>query len=206
MLNKKLNYSVALLFAVVLLLGCSQNSQETSEQDGLNSEPAQPSSTPIPTDTPAYTEIPVATDTPAPTETPQATDTPPPTETPEPTPMPEVNLAPDLPEGDTLRGRNAAVRYRCHGCHLDPGEYGPQFAAFEDLPHIMERGELRIAAPGYEGRAATNLEYIIESIFLPEIHLIEGEWEEAMPTTFLIRMTDQELANILAWMEAIENE
>jgi hypothetical protein len=74
----------------------------------------------------------------------------------------------------------------------------------EDLPHIMERGELRIADPAYKGQATTNQEYIVESIFLPEAHFIEGDWEESMPTTFLVRITEQELANIFAWMSSLE--
>ena len=110
----------------------------------------------------------------------------------------------EIAEGDPLRGRNAAVKYRCYGCHVDPGKYGPQFASSEELPHIMERGELRIADPAYEGSAATNREYIIESIFLPETYILPGEWEKAMPLTFHLRMTDTELANIMAWLSTLE--
>lgn len=108
-------------------------------------------------------------------------------------------------DGDRLRGKNAAIKYRCFGCHADENpEYGPPFTATGDLPHILERGDLRIADPAYEGRAATNREYLIESIFLPEAYVLPGEWAEAMPATFHQRITDEELANIMAWIESLE--
>lgn len=119
--------------------------------------------------------------------------------------MPEVDLDIELPEGDPLRGRNAAVKYRCFGCHIDSApEYGPQFASTEELPGILERGVVRIADPSYGGQATTDFQYIIESIYLPEVHIIEGDWEESMPITFPLRITEQELANIIAWMGTIE--
>jgi hypothetical protein len=110
----------------------------------------------------------------------------------------------DFSEGDPLRGRNRAVSNRCYGCHVDPGKYGPLFAATNELPGIVERGEFRIADPAYKGNATTNQEYILESIFLPEVYLVPGEWEEAMPTTFHLRLSGEDLANIIAWMKTIE--
>jgi len=108
-------------------------------------------------------------------------------------------------DGDRLRGKNAAIKYRCFGCHADDNpEYGPPFTATGDLPHILKRGELRIADPAYEGRATTNREYLIESIFLPEAYVLPGEWAEAMPATFQQRITGEELANIMAWIESLE--
>jgi hypothetical protein len=89
------------------------------------------------------------------------------------------------------------------GCHQDAA-YAPVFEAAEGVPGMMERGELRIADPAYEGKATTNREYSLESILLPQVYIVPGEWGDPMPTTYAARMTDQELANILAWLETLE--
>jgi cytochrome c2 len=130
-----------------------------------------------------------------------------PSAAPPPDPTPDINpfLQIDLSEGDALRGRNAALKYRCHGCHAgDDPAYGPPFVATADLPYILERGELRIADPAYEGQAASNHEYLIESIFNPAAYVLPGDWEEAMPDTYHLRITDTELANIIAWIQSLE--
>ena len=131
-----------------------------------------------------------------------------PTITPQPmsTPLPEIELNMELPEGDPEKGYLTAIRYRCNGCHVedDHRENGPRFAAFDDLPNILERGEVRIADPEYQGKATSNYEYIIESILLPEAYFVPGEWPEAMSTFNIHIMEDQELADILAWMKKLE--
>jgi hypothetical protein len=63
---------------------------------------------------------------------------------------------------------------------------------------------VRIADPDYDGGAATNWEYIIEAILLPEAYIVPGDWEEAMPTYYGDRVEDQDLADIIAWMATFE--
>ena len=143
-----------------------------------------------------------------PTATLTSSPTPEPTLTPEPTatPLPKIDLDIELPEGDAQKGFTTAIRYSCHGCHvneLHPAS-GPRFAADAEIPFILERGTIRIALPEYKGQATTNQEYIIESVFLPEAYLAPGEWEETMPTYFYQTMTDQELADILAWVATLK--
>lgn len=150
----------------------------------------------------------------APSETPvSVTNTPvPPTHTPTPlpptaTPSPavQVNLQLELPDGDAKFGLSTALRYRCQGCHAgkDPA-FGPRFESSAGLPRILGRGETRIADPGYQGTATTNQEYLIESILLPDVYRVAGEWEEPMPSTFHARITEEELADIIAWMGTFE--
>jgi hypothetical protein len=55
-----------------------------------------------------------------------------------------------------------------------------------------------------EGQATTNREYLIESILLPQVYIVPGEWGDPMPTFYALRMTDQELSNIIAWLETFE--
>jgi len=123
------------------------------------------------------------------------------------TPLPEIDLDIELPEGDAQKGFTTAVRYSCHGCHaneLHPTS-GPRFATDAEMPFILERGTMRIALSEYEGRATTNYEYMIESIFQPEAYIVPGDWKEPMPTTFQQRMSDQELADILAWIATLNS-
>ena len=81
---------------------------------------------------------------------------------------------------------------------------GPRFAPVDALPNILERGEARIALPDYQGQGTTNREYVIESILLPEAFIVPGEWDETMPTHFNQTMSEQELADILAWMATLK--
>lgn len=167
-----------------------------------NTEPAltalPSSSTPMP----SPTAVPSAsTPSPSPTKIPA-------TPTSSPKPEIEIDLAMEIAEGDPGLGLNRALSNGCSHCHVPINEAhedrAPQFAASDNLPRIFERGELRMADPAYKGRATTNMEYIIESIFLPEVYFVSGDWEETMPTFFHVRISDEDLANIIAWMRTIE--
>ncbi len=123
-----------------------------------------------------------------------------------PTPEVELDLGMDIAEGNDTRGRIAANSYRCLHCHGDEEVvgYGPPFASTDAMPPIMERGELRIADPAYTGQAATNQEYVLESIFLPAAYSLPGEWVDTMPNTYHEYMTEEELDNIMAWLSTFE--
>jgi len=155
---------------------------------------------PTPTGMPPTPILPTSTF--EPTFTPQPTSTSVPTLT----PLPEIELNIELPEGDPEKGFVTAIRYGCQGCHAndDHPESGPRFVAYDDLPYIFERGEVRIADPDYRGRATANYEYIIESILLPEAYFVSGEWPDTMSTFTIDIIADQELADIIAWMKTLE--
>jgi len=72
------------------------------------------------------------------------------------------------------------------------------------LPVINERGEIRIADPAYQGIATDNQEYILESILYPDAYQVAGNWDEEMPIYLADIMTEQELADILAWINTLE--
>jgi hypothetical protein len=111
----------------------------------------------------------------------------------------------DLSGGDAGQGLNVAIAFECKGCHDGTRtEKGPRFAATDDLPPIMERGEVRFADPAYEGRAVTDLDYILESIFIPEAYMAPGEWAVTMPVDYAGRIDDEELAHLLAWLGMFE--
>ena len=156
----------------------------------------------------ATTTPPVSPTLAPPTVTMTNSPTPEPTITPLPTstPFPEIDLDMELPEGDADKGYLTAIRYSCHGCHVNElhPTSGPRFASDAETLFVLERGTMRIALPEYEGRATTDQEYMIESIFQPEAYIVPGEWEESMPTHFHQIMTDQELADILAWIATLK--
>jgi hypothetical protein len=188
-LMKTLFTVISLFFFGLTLVACG----------GAAAAPVASTDTPVPTTeavvTPTNTLLP-ATNTPLPPANNPSTED-------------EIDLQVEIAEGDPQIGELTALSYRCFGCHVDGGQddhYGPRFGSTEDLPQIMDRGELRIVDPAYEGRATTNREYIIESIMLPEIYKAPGDWHNPnpMPTDYQERMTDTDLADILAWLDTFE--
>jgi cytochrome c2 len=126
------------------------------------------------------------------------------TEEPEPTATstPDIALNIDLLEGDPESGLDFVKRQDCYSCHVDElhPEWGPRFAATDELPGILERGEMRISSPDYEGKASTNQEYFIESVYLPKAYIVPGDWGKTMPLIYHQIIDEQDLANIIAWL------
>jgi len=154
---------------------------------------------------PAPTSVqPTATTTPPPTPAqPTATVTLPLTAAPISTPVIEIDLDMELPEGDPERAQSRGIQFGCALCHVR-GSEGPRFDSLEGLPSILERGELRMADPAYEGSASTNREYIIESILRPKVYAVPGDWPREMPTDYADRITEQDLADIFLWLSTFE--
>ncbi|MFN2134494.1 MAG: c-type cytochrome [Candidatus Promineifilaceae bacterium] len=113
----------------------------------------------------------------------------------------------DLSGGDPQQGLNVAIAFQCKGCHdsVRP-QKGPRFAATDDLPPILERGAMRIADPSYEGQASSDLEYLLESIFVSEAYSVPGEWSVDMPTDYAERIEDEELIHLMAWLETFSEQ
>jgi cytochrome c553 len=156
----------------------------------------------------AATIAPTSSPTVPPTAPPIASPTIPPTFTPTaaaPTPDITVYLEMDVSGGDAEKGITAATIYSCKSCHDGTvAEKAPRFTAMDDMPYILERGEMRIADTAYNGQATTNQEYILESIFNPQAYTAPGEWAATMPDNFASRIDEEDLANLLAWLESFE--
>lgn len=119
-------------------------------------------------------------------------------------PTPDIRpyLQMDLSGGDAQQGINVAIAYECQACHNGTRpERGPRFTVTGDLPYVLERGEARLADPAYEGQATTNMEYLLEAIFIPQAHVAPGEWALEMPDDYAERIEEEDLAHLLAWME-----
>ncbi len=157
--------------------------------DGAVEETLEP--TPRPTDT----LVP-------PTET---ATTAPPTPTPEPTVFPAAgtDITIDLPEGNVDAGALLARSWECDQCHVT-FTHGPLFAASAIGPAVSERAASRIEDPGYTGTATTAEEYLVESILLPEVYVIEHYEEDPMPDDYDERLTAQDVADLLAWLSTFE--
>ena len=118
----------------------------------------------------------------------------------------DFDLASIAAEGNEKRGGVKGGTFRCTKCHANEElpDYAPPFSSTDDLPPIMARGELRISDPAYQGRATTNQEYIIESILLPEVYVVPGEWADVMPYDYHTLLTDEDIAEISAWLATFE--
>ena len=115
----------------------------------------------------------------------------------------EINLNIELPEGDPETGLNRAVKFRCFACHIQD-ETGLPLESYGELPSIGERGEIRLSDPAYQGRASTNEEYLLESILYADVYIVPGDWDLEMPTYLADVMTEQDIADVLAWMGTLE--
>lgn len=161
-------------------------------------------STPVPTDVPAPTATPAPSDTPlpAPSDVPEPTEAEPtevqPTEVEE---RPDITIA--LLEGDAERGKKLALKWRCITCHVTNGS-APRFGAEQGLPEMQLRAEMRIADAAYTGFATTPEEYLIEAIIDPSVYISEGEWEYEMDDKYNEELSEEDLADIIAWILSVE--
>jgi hypothetical protein len=134
-----------------------------------------------------------------------------PASTPIPTELPTEDDGPvvgtdikvQLPQGDFENGDFLSGNLGCKGCHTI-GERPLRFESGEGVPAVIERGEIRMADPAYEGNAGTNEEYIIESIVLPDVYKVEGEWGQFMPDHYGEILTAQDLADLFLWLNTFE--
>jgi len=125
-----------------------------------------------------------------------------------PTKIPGVgtDITVDLPEGNVDRGFSLARRWGCAECHVTY-THGPLFLSSDIGPSISERAASRIEDPSYTGTATAGEEYLIESILLPGVYLVEGyptREDYAMDNDLGEHLTAQDLADILAWLQTLE--
>ena len=192
--EKLLRVSIGGMVLAILLSACGASTAD---------EPAQaPSPTEPPTVVPA-TQIPKP-----PTSTPL-----PPTVVPTNLPAVGTDITIDLPEGDPDRGHELGIGgqfgldgkgLECGQCHRTHFLPGPGFSANDELPGIAERGAIRIAAVDYTGAATTPEQYLIESVLLPKAYVLMGNLWKDMPEDYGDRLSKQDLADIVAWMLALD--
>jgi mono/diheme cytochrome c family protein len=94
-----------------------------------------------------------------------------------------------LPAGDAARGEQIFLAQPCHACHMDLS-VGP---AFPGDPPLEVRADTR--RPGYSAEL-----YLYESIIEPNADIVPGFQKDIMPGDFSKTLTDQEMADLIAYL------
>lgn len=109
----------------------------------------------------------------------------------------------ELPEGDPVTGETLAVAQGCTACHISTTA-GPAWLASATEPGIGIRAEQRLTQADYAGNAVSAEQYLLESIVLPNIYLVEGFNQGIMPGTYSDLLTEQQVADLIAYMLSLE--
>lgn len=108
-----------------------------------------------------------------------------------------------LPSGDPDRGQALAEgALGCVSCHALT-TVGPAWAPEGTVPGIGERATTRFTQSDYTGNATTPEEYLIESIVLPNVYIVEGYQPNIMVGNFGDRISLQDMADLLAYLQSI---
>jgi mono/diheme cytochrome c family protein len=123
------------------------------------------------------------------------------------TPSPIIGVGTDitvqLPEGDAARGEALVAAQGCVGCHIAQ-PIGPAWMPTANQPGIGDRAETRYQQPDYTGTATSAQQYLLESIVLPNAFVVEGFPADVMPQTYGANLTDQQAADIIAYLQTIK--
>lgn len=111
-----------------------------------------------------------------------------------------TDITVELPEGDAERGQELAeAGLGCTGCHI-LSTTGPAWEAEGDTPGIGARAEERYQQENYTGEAESAQQYLVESILRTDAHVVEGFDAGIMPDTYGQRLTAQDLADLVAYL------
>jgi mono/diheme cytochrome c family protein len=114
-----------------------------------------------------------------------------------------TDITKELPEGDPVAGEALANSLACVACHITTPT-GPAWAAGDGQPAISQRAATRIIASDYNGAATTPEAYLFESIALTNVYLVSGFAEGVMPGNYGETLTDQEMADLIAYLLSFE--
>lgn len=111
-----------------------------------------------------------------------------------------TDITVELPEGDAERGQQLAeAGLGCTGCHI-LSTTGPAWESEGDTPGIGARAEERYQQENYTGEAESAQQYLVESILRTDAHIVEGFDAGIMPGTYGQRLTAQDLADLVAYL------
>jgi mono/diheme cytochrome c family protein len=110
-----------------------------------------------------------------------------------------TDITKELPEGDAARGEQVATAQGCTGCHVSQ-VVGPAWMASASQPGIGERAETRFEQDDYTGNATSAEQYLLESIVQTNVFIVEGFAENIMPQNYGDLITDQQAADLIAYM------
>lgn len=110
----------------------------------------------------------------------------------------------ELPEGDPEAGAKLAQEslVGCAACH-ELSAVGPAWVGGGGQPGIGARAEERVQAEDYTGEATTAQQYLLESIVHANAYVVDGYEANIMPGDFGQRLTPQQAADLIAYMETL---
>jgi mono/diheme cytochrome c family protein len=112
-----------------------------------------------------------------------------------------ADITQPLPAGDADAGQTLAEGVvGCAACHL-LSDVGPVWEAAGDEPGIAARAETRFEQEDYTGNAESAREYLLESIVATNIYIVPGYEPNIMPNNYGQRISIQEMADIIAYLE-----
>ena len=114
-----------------------------------------------------------------------------------------TDITKQLPAGDAANGEALATSLGCTACHITTPT-GPAWLASGSTPGIGARAETTFTQPGYTGTAIDAVQYLFESIVLPNVHLTPGFAEGLMPATYGDTLTEQQLADLIAYLLSLK--
>ncbi len=114
-----------------------------------------------------------------------------------------TDITKELPEGNAAAGEALATAQGCVACHIATPT-GPAWNPTEDQPGIGERAALRIAQDDYEGQAVDAEQYLFESIVNIIAYVVPGYPDNVMPAVYGTNLTDQNMADLIAYLLTIK--
>jgi mono/diheme cytochrome c family protein len=117
-------------------------------------------------------------------------------------PVVGTDIKKELPEGDAANGETLATSLGCTACHI-AAPTGPSWPATAEEPGIGVRAATRIEQPDYTGNAENAHEYLFESIVAPDVYLVPN-FQDLMPKTYGSQLTDQDMADLIAYLLTFE--
>jgi mono/diheme cytochrome c family protein len=118
-------------------------------------------------------------------------------------PVVGTDITKQLPTGDAAAGEALATSQACTACHI-AAPTGPAWLATADQPGIGTRAGQRFSEAGYSGTATTAEQYLFEAIALPNVFIVSGYPENVMPGTYANSLTDQDMADLIAYLMTLK--
>ena len=118
-------------------------------------------------------------------------------------PVVGTDITKELPAGDPASGEALANSLACVACHII-APTGPPWLSVDGQAGVGSRAAERINESDYSGNAATAEQYLFEAIALPNIYLTPNYAEGIMPNNYADSLTDQDMADLIAYLMSLE--
>lgn len=114
-----------------------------------------------------------------------------------------TDIMQELPAGVVENGEALAVSIGCTACHVDAPTGPPWFPTAEFPQGMGTRAAERITEDTYNGEATTPEQYLLESIVVPQVHIVQN-YSNIMPQNYGEQLTPQDAADLIAYLLSIK--